>query len=94
MKKLLPVLLIFFYVVNSKYLLVQTEELHQTSNDEDADDYRGGDYHNDNEIQDSEADDYNIFLRKVSKVRIVNFQSIKRNSFFCTCYAVMVPLHL
>ena len=86
MKKLLPVLLTFFYVVHSKYLLVQTEELHQTSNDEDADDYRGGDYYNDNEIQDSEADDYNIFLRKVSKVRIVNFHSIKRNSFFCTCY--------
>ena len=92
MKKLLPVLLTFFYVVNSKYLLVQTEELHQTSNDEDADDYRGGDYYNDNQIQDSEADDYNIFLRKVSKVIIVNFHSIKLNSFFCTSYGPITSL--
>ena len=60
MKKLLPIILAVLYFVDSKYLLVKTDEGH--SGEETLSDYRGGDY-------EANGTDYNIFLRRFSKAK-------------------------
>ena len=65
MKKLLPIILAVLYFVNSKYLLVKTDDGHSegtTHSEETLSDYRGGDY-------EANGTDYNIFLRRFSKAK-------------------------
>ena len=68
MQKLLPVILTVLYFVNSKYLLVKTDdgrsEEHQTTHSKETKDYKGGDFPRDYEANGA---DYNMFLRKIFK---------------------------
>merc|ERR1739848_336927 len=62
MQKVLAVILTVLYFVNSKYLLVKTED-GETTHSKETNDYRGGDFQRDYEANGA---DYNLFLSPIS----------------------------